>query len=69
MLKHVGILPRLVYWIEPYLMDKTPFVKISKLSSAVLDVTLSVLQALILGPLPFLLYVNDIAHDVDSIHC
>ena len=59
-LEHYGIRDNMIGWFQSYLNDRKQYVDINGKSSHLLDITCGVSQGSVLGPLLFLIYMNDL---------
>ncbi len=66
-LKILGVSGKLLTWISSYLSDRKQKVVINGVKSDPKSINASVPQGSILGPLLFLVYVNDIVEDLETL--
>ena len=66
-LEHYGVRGRVLDWFSSYLKDRTQFVEVNGAQSSALGINSGVIQGSILGPILFILYINDMSRAASSL--
>ena len=67
-LEHMGFRGPIYHWIKSFLLNRKQFVRIGDSSSEILDTKMGVPQGSTLGPLFFILYINDMSNTLQNLN-
>ncbi len=68
-LQHYGIRGKALKWFHSYLSYSKQFVYANSIESKIQNINIGVPQGYVLGPLLFLVYINDISNAISSNAC
>ena len=66
-LEHMGFRGPIHQWIKSFLLNRKQFVSVGDRSSEILDTKMGVPQGSTLGPLFFILYINDMSNTIENL--
>ena len=65
-LEHYGVVGNILTWLTTFLLSRSQQVALNGALSSPVEVTSAVPQSSVLGPIRFLVYINDIAAGIQS---